>query len=150
MIGLTNGSAPARVVCLSCVFFVCTATSIGCVTQQATSLTATLKIETTAPRAEPNTLQLDRDQSLSTPELIEGALNEGAITQEERLLFLTYAVYEYESLPVQFQSNVPWRGTMIVQDIKLIVTSPQEMCTLDLEIQGELRRLIPESVRCSP
>ena len=38
-------------------------------------------------------------RELSTPELIDQAYSRGQITEEYRLLYLAYALYEYKSLP---------------------------------------------------
>ena len=54
---------------------------------------------------------------LSTPELIEQAFASGEITAEQRILYLTYALYDYKSLPSQYLSNVGWSGTSYVQEI---------------------------------
>ena len=43
---------------------------------------------------------------LSTPELIEQDFVTGKITAEQRLLYLAYALYDYKSLPSQYDSNV--------------------------------------------
>ncbi len=85
---------------------------------------------------------------LSTPELIEAAYLSGAITDGERILYLAYAIYDYEELPAAYQSATPWRGTMYVQEIKESVASP-EFCAFGLEIQEELRRLLADSVEFS-
>ena len=45
-------------------------------------------------------------QQLSTPELLDIALKAEEITEEQRLLYLAYSLYEASSLPPQFQSNI--------------------------------------------
>ena len=80
--------------------------------------------------------------------LIDQALAEGEISVEERLLHLAYAVYEYESLPAQFQSNVGWRGTEAVSEIRQAADTPAIMCNLDTSVQDELRRVLNSGVTC--
>lgn len=82
-------------------------------------------------------------ESLSTPELIEQAFAAGEINAEERILYLTYAIYEYDSLPPAYQSNVPWRGTMIVLELNEFLESPA-FCELTPDVQSELERLLGE------
>ncbi|MBX3010838.1 MAG: hypothetical protein KF832_04990 [Caldilineaceae bacterium] len=55
---------------------------------------------------------------LSTPQLIEQAFRAGAITAAERILYLAYALYEPESLPAQFHSQVGWYGTQYVVEVE--------------------------------
>ncbi len=80
----------------------------------------------------------------STPELIEQAYAAGAINAEERALYLTYAVYEYDSLPPAYQSGAPWRGTMIVRELDEFLNAPA-FCEMSPEIQSELERLLGEA-----
>jgi hypothetical protein len=84
----------------------------------------------------------------STLALIDAALARGEITPGQRLLYLTYAIYEYDSLPAQFRSDAGWRGTSIVRELKAAVQDPQVMCGLTPEIQSELRRLLRSGVSC--
>ena len=53
----------------------------------------------------------------STPELIEQSFQNGAISAEERLLYLAYAIYEPQSLPAEYHSNTPWFGTGTVAEL---------------------------------
>lgn len=50
---------------------------------------------------------------LSAPELIEQDFASGKITEEQELLYLAYALNDYEKLPIQYHSQVPWDGTMV-------------------------------------
>jgi hypothetical protein len=84
-----------------------------------------------------------KDVALSTPELIEDAYAAGEISAEERVLYLAYAVYESESLPPTYQSDAPWRGTVIVRELNELLRSPA-FCEMSPEIQSELERLIGE------
>ena len=86
--------------------------------------------------------------ALSTPDLIEAALAKGEITAEQRLLYLAYALYEPVSLPEQYRSDVPWRGTLYVREIKTAITSTDILCVMLLEIRQELQRIVPGSVTC--
>ncbi len=56
------------------------------------------------------------NQGLSTPELIDQAFARGEITEEERLLYLAYALYGYESLPTRLLSNVGWFGESVLEE----------------------------------
>ena len=87
---------------------------------------------------------------LSTPELIDAARTEGKISSGERILYLAYALYDYDSLPDEYKSDSPWRGTLIVREINQVISSPESMCALEPEVQKELRRLLPASAKCPP
>ena len=55
------------------------------------------------------------DQSIAglpTPELIEAAQRRNEIDQDTAALFIAFALGEYEGLPDQYRSNVPWDGTL--------------------------------------
>ncbi|MCX6049017.1 MAG: hypothetical protein NT075_28280, partial [Chloroflexi bacterium] len=56
--------------------------------------------------------------TLATPQLIQQALDRGEITVDEQALYLAYALYEPQSLPAQFRSNVGWFGTQYVQEVQ--------------------------------
>lgn len=84
------------------------------------------------------------DQALSTPELIERAFARGEITEGEKLLYLAYAVYDYDSLPERFRSNVPWFGTDVVQELKGVqqaIDTGKSTAPSDL-IKTEFERLL--------
>lgn len=87
--------------------------------------------------------------TLSTPELIEAALVDGAITQAERILFLAYALYDAAALPPAFQSSAPWRGTDSLRTVQDAVASPQ-FCTYPTDVRRELQRLLSDSVQITP
>ena len=57
------------------------------------------------------------DSGLATPELIQLAYDAGEISDGERLLYLAYAVYEYQSLPARYQGSVGWYGTSTVLEL---------------------------------
>ena len=59
-----------------------------------------------------------QEGELTTPELIEEAFLKGEVSFGERTLYLAYAVYEYESLPVRFRSNKPWFGSQEVLELR--------------------------------
>jgi len=88
-------------------------------------------------------------ESLSTPELIEQAYTMGEINAEQRILNLTYAIYEYDSLPPAYQSDTPWRGTMIVLELNEFRESP-DFCELTPDVQSELARLLGDPTCKSP
>jgi len=122
----------------------------GCAPDSATPGVPTLAGVTRKPPTEAEGIAHPTEPDLTTPELIDAALARGEITEGERWLFLTYAVYEPGSLPEAYQSRLPWRGTLIVRDIKQFATTENSFCTLTPEIQHEIQRLIPESVSCPP
>lgn len=79
----------------------------------------------------------------STPELIEAAYAQGEISAGERALYLAYALYEYDSLPSVYQSQTPWRGTMIDRELNALLNAPQ-FCDMAPDVQSELERLLGE------
>lgn len=107
------------------------------------------------PSATPEPLRADQTGQtptgprLSTPALIDQALARGEITAGQRLLYLAYAVYEYESLPAQFRSNVGWRGTETVRELRMAADDPNVMCSLGADVQSELRRLLKGGATCN-
>jgi hypothetical protein len=54
----------------------------------------------------------DSPLGLSTPKLIEVALDNGEIDQDTANLYLAYALGDYEKLPARYRSNAPWDGTL--------------------------------------
>ena len=76
---------------------------------------------------------------LSTPLLIEQAFDRGEISADERALYLAYALYEPESLPAQFHSNVGWYGTQYVWEVETYMQSVSASSTD--AVQQELSRL---------
>jgi len=127
----------------------------GCAVQSASYPVPGLPTDSDKPYVEPS-LEPDAPEAglskedLATPDLIELAFVRSEIDAGQRLLYLAYAVYEYESLPEEFHSDVPWRGTLIVRDLKQSVTSQESLCALTPDVQAEMRRLISESAACSP
>jgi hypothetical protein len=89
------------------------------------------------------------NQELSTPELIDQALARSEISEEERLLYLAYAIFEYESLPTRFHSKVGWRGTAVIEELNEAVGSPAILCSMSPYVQSELLRLIKLNTTCS-
>ncbi|MFN8443101.1 MAG: hypothetical protein U0175_20170 [Caldilineaceae bacterium] len=61
---------------------------------------------------------LQTNTKLSTPQLIDQAFQGGTISEEERMLYLAYALYEPQSLPKSLQSNVGWFGTRYVRELQ--------------------------------
>jgi hypothetical protein len=84
-------------------------------------------------------------QDLSTPELIEQALGRGEITEEERLLYLAYALYEHESLPARFESSFEWFGDVAANELDEVVDSPAKLCSMSSHVRSELLRLIKKT-----
>lgn len=82
-------------------------------------------------------------QTQSTPQLIDQALASGEITLEQKTLYLAYAVYEYDSLPPRFRSNVGWSGTAIVANLKQTWASASEQpWIISRSVRSELDRLL--------
>ncbi|MCE7986163.1 MAG: hypothetical protein DYG89_33725 [Caldilinea sp. CFX5] len=80
-----------------------------------------------------------RDRQLATPQLIEQAFAQGEITASEQALYLAYALYEPQSLPARFHSNVGWYGTQAVIAVQTFMQSVNSSA-LDA-VQQELSRL---------
>jgi hypothetical protein len=49
---------------------------------------------------------------LSTPQLIERAVQRGEVSRARGDLYLAFALADHRRLPERFQSDVPWRGTL--------------------------------------
>jgi hypothetical protein len=88
-------------------------------------------------------------QYLDTPSLIEQAFARGEITEEERLLYLAYALYEYESLPVQFRSNYGWFGESYVIELQEAFSHPEVICSMSPHVRSEILRLYNSDPLCN-
>jgi hypothetical protein len=88
------------------------------------------------------------NQELSTPALIAQALAKGEITDEQRLLYLAYAVYEHESLPAWFRGSVGWRATSTVEELNEAVSSPSIFCSMSPNVRSEFQRLFEPDITC--
>jgi len=86
-------------------------------------------------------------QDLSTPELIGQAFDRMEITNEQRLLYLTYALYEYESLPSRFLSNVGWFGEMAQYELEVLY-DPSVFCSMSPHARSEFQRLLKLDTTC--
>jgi hypothetical protein len=75
---------------------------------------------------------------LDTPSLISQALNRGEINEEERLLYLAYALYEHESLPDRFQSSFEWFGEVAAEELDEVIRSPAKLCSMSPHVRNEL------------
>lgn len=62
--------------------------------------------------------QQNKDGELTTPELIGEALANKKINQQSALLYLAFAFADYDSLPKEFQSDVPWDGTLLYHNLQ--------------------------------
>ena len=82
------------------------------------------------------------NRTSTTPALIQRAFDKGEITAEQRLLYLTYAVYEYKSLPVRFRGKVPWEATSLLFEMNIAMRSPSVFCSMSSFAQSEIRRLV--------
>ena len=63
-------------------------------------------------------IRQNQDGGLSTPELIGKALASKKISRQSALLYLAFAFADYGSLPKEFQSNVPWDGTLLYDNLR--------------------------------
>ncbi len=55
----------------------------------------------------------------SSAELIKAAYARGEINYDEQMLYLVYSVFEPESLPLEYQSDVPYKdATPIILEVK--------------------------------
>ena len=71
---------------------------------------------------------------MTTPELIQAALERGDIDQDTANLYLAYALGDlddYDKLPPEYHSNVPWDGTPILLHLQ------QAVNTMDISAQRE-------------
>jgi len=93
-------------------------------------------------------IQNRKPQNFSTPDLIQLSFARGEITEEERLLYLAYALGDFEKLPARFHSNYPWSGTLILMDLHKAVMSKSIMCKLSPYAQSNLRRILGEGATC--
>jgi hypothetical protein len=84
-------------------------------------------------------------QYLSTPELIDQAFASGEITEEERLLYLAYALYEPQSLPARFRSNYGWFGEVAAEELDKVVGAPATLCSISHHVRSELLRLVKKT-----
>ena len=84
----------------------------------------------------------------STPQLIERAYESREITNEYRLLYLAYAMFEYESLPDRFRSNVGWRGTATIVELNEAASSPEVFCSMSQFVRTEFQRLLEPHTLC--
>jgi hypothetical protein len=91
----------------------------------------------------------DPRRTLDTPSLIERAFNRGEITAEQKWLYLTYAIYEYESLPTRYWGKVPWEGTFTLVEVYGAVHSPSVFCNMSPYVQNEFRRLLRPDTICN-
>ena len=90
----------------------------------------------------------DPRRTLDTPSLIERAFDKGEITAEQKWLYLTYAVYEYKSVPARFQGKIPWEATLLLQDMGVAVRTPSVFCPISPHVQSELQRLLHVETVC--
>ena len=95
--------------------------------------------------ATPTPVPTPTSQYLDTPTLINQAFDRGEITEEERLLYLAYALYEHESLPARFQSSFEWFGEVAAEELDEVVSSPAKLCSMSPHVRSELLRVIKKT-----
>jgi len=86
-------------------------------------------------------------QELETPLLIQLSFDRGEITNEQRLLYLAYALYEPGSLPLQFRSNYGWFGEMAQYELE-VLTDPSVFCSMSPYARSEFQRLHVSNITC--
>lgn len=87
-------------------------------------------------------------QEFSTLQLIDQAYSKGEITAEYRLLYMAYALYEYESLPIRFRGNAGWRGTSTVMELHKVISTPSVLCSMSPFVRSEFQRLFDLEMSC--
>jgi hypothetical protein len=88
-------------------------------------------------------------QYLDTPTLINQAFGRGEITEEERLLYLAYALYEPESLPAQYRSRVGWFGESYAIELSEALMPPEVICSMSPHVRSEILRLYNSDPLCN-
>jgi hypothetical protein len=89
------------------------------------------------------------NRTSTTPDLIQRAFDRGEITAEQKWLYLTYAVYEDESLPARFRGKVPWEATMsLLSEMDVAMHSRSVFCSMSPFVQSEIRRLHKSDTIC--
>jgi len=86
-------------------------------------------------------------KKMSTPELLSRALGRGEITEEQFTLYLTYAAYEWESLPVQFRGQGGWCGTGVIMYISK-AAHDVSFCSMSPFIRSEMTRILGVDTVC--
>jgi hypothetical protein len=83
----------------------------------------------------PSNLLLEPDSTGSTPERIKAALSRGEIKKDVAYLYLAYALSSPEKVLPQFQSSIPWDGTLYLLDLQVSLRStPPGVARSSLEI----------------
>ena len=88
------------------------------------------------------------NRTSATPDLIQRAFDKGEITAEQKWLYLTYAVYEDESLPARFRGKVPWEATSLLSEMDVAMHSPSLFCSMSPYVQSEFQRLLKPDTIC--
>ena len=88
-------------------------------------------------------------QYSDTPTLINQAFDRGEITEEERLLYLAYALYERESLAAQYRSRVGWFGESYAIELSEALTPPEVICSMSPHVRSEFLRLFDSDMLCN-
>lgn len=78
-------------------------------------------------------------KKLTTPELINLAVENGEIDKNTSYLYLSYAISDYNKLPDQYKSDIPWEGTPVIlqlQEAYTEITDGPDKLTLEIAISG--------------
>ena len=91
----------------------------------------------------PAGLDEETQDSQDTPSKIETDYQLSKITADQRLLYLLYAVYDYDALPAAYHSQVPWSGTLVVAELKQTYAAIQAgEAPVSGPVQTEFERLL--------
>jgi len=86
-------------------------------------------------------------QEFETPSLIQMAYDRHQITNEQRLLYLAYALMEPESLPAPYRSRVGWFGEMAQYELDDL-NDPEVFCSMSPYARNEFQRLLKINMTC--
>ena len=89
---------------------------------------------------------VDKDKldshSMSTPDLINMDFQEGKISKGEQLLYMAYALGDFEKLPNKYHGNAPWHGTLPLLDLHEDLEDQQIVCAIEPDILQKLNETL--------
>ncbi len=101
----------------------------------------------------PGVVNANYSNELTTPQLIDSALENGEINQETAYLYLSYALSDYDKLPLKFHSDVPWDGTLTLiqlQEASQVLPAGPELYAVKSLLAGAchtvLRTALPSTI----
>lgn len=84
------------------------------------------------------------EAELSTPQRIEAAFERGDIDRDTANLYLAYALTDFEKLPPEYRSDVPWRGTEYLLQLQNSV-STMKVTETQMAVQALLSTMCSSS-----